>query len=86
MRIKEIIGTRSIASVGRRAFDPSMEYAPSIRNGLLRVVPLRDNAKTIYDNGVTAYVDPSNQVVDADGSYIDSYEIMQDAILDTFGQ
>ena len=82
MRIKEIIGTRSIASVGRRAFDPSMEYAPSIRDGLLWVAPLRDNAPSIYDNGVVAYVDPSDQDVDADGTYIDSYGIMQDAILD----
>lgn len=82
MRIKEIIGTRSIASVGRRAFDPSMEYAPTIRNGLLWTAPLRDNAKSIYDNGIVAYVDPSTQSVDPDGTYIDSYGIMQDAIED----
>ena len=82
MRIKEIIGTRSIASTGRRAFAPSIEYAPSIRDGLLWVAPLRDNAQSLYDNGIVAYIDPSTQAIDADGTYIDSYGIMQDAILD----
>ena len=82
MRIKEIIGTRSIASTGRRAFAPSIEYAPSIRDRLLWVAPLRDNAQSLYDNGVVAYVDPSAQIVGPDGTYIDSYRIMQEAIED----
>lgn len=82
MRIKKITGTRAAASTGRRMFDPSIEYAPSVRDGLLWVAPLRDNARTIYDNGVVAYVDPSAQEIDADGTYLDTYDILQDAILD----
>lgn len=82
MRIKDITGTRKIASIGRRLFAPSAEHFPTIRNGLRWGAPLHDNGRSVYDDGIVAYVDPSTQDVDADGTYIDTYDILQDAILD----
>ena len=82
MRIKDIVGTRKIASTGRRLFDPSMEYAPTLRDGLLWTAPLIDKSHSIYDNGAVVYIDPESEEADADGTYFDSYGVMQDAILD----
>ncbi len=58
-------------------------YMPTIRNGLLWASPLLEgDARSIYDSGIVSYVDPESEDIDADGTYIDSDGILQQAILD----
>ncbi len=56
-------------------------YTPALRDGLLWTPSLRNDTRSIYDGGVVAYIDPESEEADADGTYFDSYGVMQDAIL-----
>ncbi len=57
-------------------------YTPALRDGLLWTPSLRNDTRSIYDGGVVAHVDPESEEADADGTFFDSYGVMQDAILD----
>ncbi len=65
---------------GQRLIVPPA-HVPTNREGLLWTPPLRADARTVYSNGVAAYVDPSVAETDADGSYFDSTGLLRDAIL-----
>ena len=80
MKLTIPTGQRLTLPTGQRLTVPHT-YVPTIRNGLLWTSPLRDDARTIYDNGAVAYVDPSEEEADADGSYFDPTGLLRDAIL-----